>query len=202
MTDQMFAVNRSMIYSISENRSSITNSGLTPEEIDLIWDFYVTKSPAEQSGQSISFISYGWEDTTSKENGFRALEEALAHEAGLDSFVFVRAKTIKDTLNANDLGNDRISIERSRAVLMQNYSISIDEKEKMTLKSSESRVKCLFRHIRNAFAHGNTYFLGQRMIVLEDKEGKTITARILIPLQCLLDWITVVDKDGIRKKCV
>ncbi len=70
MTDQMFAVNRSMIYPISENRSSITNSGLTPEEIDLIWDFYVTKSPAEQSGQSISFISYGWEDTTSKEMVF------------------------------------------------------------------------------------------------------------------------------------
>lgn len=56
------------------------------------------------------------------------------------------------------------------------------------------KIKCLFRHIRNAFAHGNTYFFENENVLLEDKDGKKVTARILIPQQALLEWTGIIDK--------
>ena len=152
-------------YDIQKQKIAIKDSGFSSDEVNLIWDFYVTKSPAEQSAQSTSFVNYGWADTTDKER-YPALENALAKDAGIESFYMIRAKTIKDTLNLVDLGNRTICIEHPRAVLMQSYNIIIDETEKMQLKSGESRIKCLFRHIRNSFAHGNTYFFENDMLLL------------------------------------
>ena len=185
---------------IQNKKIAIKNSGFSADEVSLIWDFYVTKSPAEQSAQSISIVNYGWEDTTNKENGYPALENALAKNAGIDSFYMIRAKTIKNTLDSVDLGNKTICIEHPRAVLMQNYSVIVDEEENMKLKPEEPRIKCLFRHIRNSFAHGNTYFFENNMMLLEDKDKEKITARILMPKKCLVSWIDIVDKDKILKR--
>ena len=179
---------------------AIKDSGFSADEVNLIWDFYVTKSPAEQSTQSISFTNYGWADTTSKENGYPALENALAKDAGIESFYMIRATSIKNTLNSVDLGNRTICIEHPRAVLMQRYSILVDENENMQFQHEEKRVTCLFRHIRNSFAHGNTYFFENDMMLLEDKDKSTITARILMPRKSLLSWIDIVDKDKISNK--
>ena len=55
----------------------------------------------------------------------------------------------------------------------------------------------MFTHIRNAFAHGNTYFFENGNVLLEDKDGNKITARILIAVQTLVDWIRLIDKDSI-----
>ena len=60
----------------------------------------------------------------------------------------------------------------------------------------ESRIKALFRHMRNSFAHGNTYFFDNNMVLLEDKDGGKITATILLPVHSLVDWIFIVDKNG------
>lgn len=187
-------------YDIQNRKMAIKDSGFSADEVNLIWDFYVTKSPAEQSAQSISFTNYGWENTTNKENGYPALEKELAENAGIESFYMIRTKTIKDTLILLGLGNRTIYIEHPRAVLTQKYSVNVDEKENMQLKSEESRVKCLFRHIRNSFAHGNTYFFENDMMLLEDKDKNTITARILMPRKSLLSWIDIVDKNKILKR--
>ena len=127
-------------------------------------------------------------------------EKELAENAGIESFYMIRTKTIKDTLILLGLGNRTIYIEHPRAVLTQKYSVNVDEKENMQLKSEESRVKCLFRHIRNSFAHGNTYFFENDMMLLEDKDKNTITARILMPRKSLLSWIDIVDKNKILKR--
>lgn len=187
-------------YDIQNRKMAIKDSGFSADEVNLIWDFYVTKSPAEQSAQSISFINYGWADTTNKENGYPALENALAKDAGIESFYMIRATSIKKTLNLVDLGNKTICIEHPRAVLMRKYSISVDEKEKMKFTRSESRVACLFRHIRNSFAHGNTYFFENDMMLLEDKDKSTVTSRILLPRKSLLSWIDITDKDKILNR--
>lgn len=187
-------------YDIQNRKMAIKDSGFSADEVNLIWDFYVTKSPAEQSTQSISFTNYGWADTTSKENGYPALENALAKDAGIESFYMIRATSIKNTLNSVDLGNRTICIEHPRAVLMQRYSILVDENENMQFQHEEKRVTCLFRHIRNSFAHGNTYFFENDMMLLEDKDKNTITARILIPRKSLLSWIDITNKDKILNR--
>ena len=187
----------------NEYKSTLNASTFSDEEIKRLWEFYVSRSPAEQSSQSISLINYGWENTNNRENGLPALEKALKAAASNMNICFVRARTIKDTLSAMDLANESICIHHSRGVLMQAFEYQHDENEVVHVESSESRVKCLFRHIRNAFAHGNTYLLPNGMIMLEDKEqglkGK-ITARLLMPQNSLLSWITIVDRNCIWRK--
>ena len=38
-------------YDIQNRKMAIKDSGFSADEVNLIWDFYVTKSPAEQSAQ-------------------------------------------------------------------------------------------------------------------------------------------------------
>ena len=177
-------------------RSTLKESAFNSEECNLIWDFYVARSFAAATGTSIKLTEYGWENTSSKVNGYIALETALANNAGIASFGIVRAKTIKDTLTAMNLSGDRICATHARAVLLQDYTCEIDENENVKIKSKESRINAVFRHMRNSLAHGNTYFFENNMCLLEDKNGSLITAEILIPRHSLLDWIYIVDKDG------
>ena len=87
-------------------------------------------------------------------------------------------------------------LEHPRAILLQKYSITVDENEKFKFSGGgENHVNCLFRHIRNSFAHGNTYFFDNGNVLLEDKDNSKITAAILIKQQTLLDWIRVIDKE-------
>lgn len=188
---------------IAQYKSTINTSSFSKVEISRIWEFYVSKSPAEQSSQSISLLNYGWANNNNRENGFHVLEKALVGTADNLTLCFVRAKTIKDTLSAMDLANDSICICHPRGVLMQEFEYQHDENETVRVESKEARVRCLFRHIRNAFAHGNTYFLPNDMVMFEDKErgssGK-ITTRLLMPQQALLKWMTIVDRDNILPK--
>ena len=93
-----------------------------------------------------------------------------------------------------DLANDRICISHPRAVLTQNFTYESDENEIVKIKSTESRINAIFRHIRNSFAHGNTYFFPNGNCLLIDKYRTKTTAAILIPKQSLWDWISIVDR--------
>lgn len=177
-------------------RSSLKESAFNSDECDLLWDFYVARSFAATTGAPITLDVYGWDNTNSKLNGYPALENALANNAGITSFGIIRAKTIKDTLAAMNLSGDHICISHARAVLMQNYTCEIDENENVKIKSGESRINAIFRHMRNSLAHGNTYFFDNDMCLLEDKNGSSITAEILIPRHSLLEWVFIVDKNG------
>lgn len=185
---------------IAKYKATLNASSFSDEEIKKLWEFYVSRSPAEQSSQSISLTNYGWENNNNRENGLPVLEKKLIEAANNISICFVRARTIKDTLSAMDLANDTICSCHPRGVLMQEFIYQHDENESVRVESKESRVRCLFRHIRNAFAHGNTYLLPNGMILFEDKEsGSTgkVSARILMPQAALLKWITIVDREHI-----
>ena len=179
-------------------RCSLRDSSFSNEESTLIWDFYVARSFAAATGDPITLESYGWNDTNSKTNGYPALESALAQNSGISAFGIIRGKTIKDTLAAMGLNHDSICITHPRAVLTQNFYYESDENEVARVKSNESRVNAIFRHIRNSFAHGNTYFFDNEMCLLEDKDGCKLSAEILIPRRSLVDWIYIVDKDGVH----
>ena len=175
-------------------KGSLKASSYDDADISLIWDFYVTYAFAAESAQSISLKDYGWE------NPEKDLEKSLMEKAQIDKLCCIRANRIYDTLAACDMSNKEICITHSRGVVQQKYSITVDENEKMSFaggSGAETRITCLFRHIRNALAHGGTYFFESGNMLLEDKDNSKITARKIIPQQALLDWIRIVDKTKI-----
>lgn len=73
---------------------------------------------------------------------------------------------------------------------MTPYSIADEEKPKARVGEAES----VLTHIRNSFAHGNTYFFDNGMFMIEDKDQRgNPTARMILKKQTLLDWIKLVD---------
>lgn len=181
-------------------RASLLSQPFFEDFYKKIYDFYLTNSFAADTQQKIPLKDYGWEGN-SKERGLKTLEELLSANAGIEEMCMIRSTTIKDTLNAMDLSGTHICIKHARAVMLQEYSIRIDENEKVTFSSGkESRIECLFRHIRNALAHGGTYFFDNGMMLMEDyKSTQCISAEILIPQQSLIDWINIVDQNHIIK---
>ena len=179
------------------NKKSLTASPFSYAQIDMLWDFYVTHTISGGSGLERSVSDYGWKKDDNKKDGYPALEKELIEKAGLSNNIcFIRSRTCKDTMSAMNLSNDEICIEHPRAILLQKYSITVDENEKFKFSGGgENHVNCLFRHIRNSFAHGNTYFFDNGNVLLEDKDNSKITAAILIKQQTLLDWIRVIDKE-------
>ena len=171
--------------------------GFTETEKNLIWDFYVSRSLSGSAGtMSVDLNSCGWD--TSKE--YDVILSELARNAGFgedsNSFCFVRATTIKDTLSAMNLDGSCICIEHPRNVIHQKCKPIIDEAEKLTIRNDETQLTCLFRHIRNSFAHSNTYFFNNGMLLLEDKDGTKISARILIRQETLFEWMRILNRNG------
>lgn len=180
---------------IQSYKKSINDSKFTYEQIAMIMDFYITRNIACSTELAITLEQYGWNKQKNGSYDYKKIEEQLKEVASVEKFICVRAKTIKDTLNLMHLAGDNICIEHPRIVLMQDYNLTIDEFEQTKLESKESRIKCLFRHIRNSLAHGDTFFFDNGNLLLEDKDKSTITARILINQQTLIDWIKVIDKE-------
>lgn len=182
---------------LSGYKMSINDSDFTPEQISMIWDFYVVRSFASTTGLGRTLKDYGWSATAKGTRGHLELEKQLMKDAGVSELCTIRSKTIKDTLAAMDMSSSRICIKHPRIVLMQDYSVSVDENENFSFSNDEGRIKCVFRHIRNALAHGNTYFFDNGNMLLLDYNGNTCSAAILIPQHCLLSWIAVVDHNKI-----
>ena len=182
----------------SANKKGLKDSLFSYAQIDMIWDFYVTHAISGGTGLERTIVDYGWDNTNNKTSGYGAIENELFGTSYFEKICFIRAKKCNDTLGAMDLSNELICVSHPRAVMLQNFDIVIDENESISYNSSsisESKLTALFRHIRNAFAHANTYFFDNGMMLLEDKDGKKITAEILIKQQTLLDWIKIIDKD-------
>lgn len=179
----------------NKNKKSLKDSPFSYAQIDMLWDFYVTHTISGGSGLGRSVSDYGWKEDDNKKD--HAIENELIGKAGLSNNIcFIRSKTCKDTLSAMDLSDDEICIKHPRAVLLQKYSTTVDENEVIRFSGGgENHVNCLFRHIRNSFAHGNTYFFENGTVLLEDMDKKKITAAILVRQQTLLDWIALIDKN-------
>lgn len=177
---------------------SLKDSSLESDELILVWDFYVSHAPILKSkasngdGFGLRFLGeYGW----NRKADHTSLERKLLTSAKLRRFVMVRADKISDTLSLMNLDGE-ICWEHPRAVLKQNYSISVNEDGTVSITNAETRMQCLFRHIRNALAHNRIYFSpnGEK-ILLEDADEKDITARILIPIRSLIKWVEIIDKE-------
>ena len=91
-----------------------------------------------------------------------------------------------------DKHNKEIEIDIPKIVCLTPYSIADEENPKAKVGEAES----VLTHIRNAFAHGNTYFFDNGNVLFEDKDQRgVITARMILKQKTLLDWISIVDKE-------
>ena len=135
---------------------------------------------------------YGWVG-----NNLNKLERELIKTAELGMICCMRCESIDNTLEEMDL-HEVICIEHPRAVIKQLYNLTAHENGEISKSDGESRMLCLFRHIRNSIAHSTTYVFPNGFILLEDRDiqGNKITARILIKSSTLVDWISVIDKDS------
>ena len=183
---------------VSNYKKSIYEIGLPRKTEAMIWDFYVTRSFASSASQKRKAEDFGIKsipiDVMLKQAGFTE-----------GNFRFMPCTTMTNTikslnlcLEGKDKNNKKVEmeledIETPRMCCLQQFTVT----EEGQIKPGPSKADCLFTHIRNAMAHGNTFFFDNGNVLLEDKDGSKITARILISVQSLVEWIRIVDSKGI-----
>lgn len=160
--------------------------------------FYLSVGPISNKDASTSTIrslaDYGWQGSSQ----LSSLERRLLASSGISSFCMLSSEKIDATLESMDL-TGKICPIHPRAVIQRTIK-KIHLKEDGQIKIDyvdQNRMQCLFRHIRNSFAHGLTYELSDDVLLLEDQAGhqdKSITARILVKKQTLIDWIDIIKK--------
>ena len=137
-------------------KKSINESSFSSEQVAMIWDFYVTKSIAASASQKRTPRDYGlrsipWKDMC-------AVANLVA-----DNIKILPANSINKTLENMDLvieagkgaarHNNPIDIDTPRIACLTPFTIADEEAPKAKFGDAES----VLTHIRNAFAHGNTY---------------------------------------------
>lgn len=176
---------------------SITEMNFKNEELMQIINFYLYESPFmikenddnKKFGLK-TFVDYGWKGNSA----LNKLESRLLNSSNIGTFCIIKADTISETLQNMNL-DDKICIEHPRAVLKQQCSVKINENGTTTITPKESRMICLFRHIRNSIAHNRTYLFKNDNIMIEDiDDKKNVSARILMPKVALFEWINIVTK--------
>ena len=176
---------------VQNYKRSINESSFSTEQISMIWDFYVTKSVASTASQKRTASDYDL-----KQFPFKKMLEAAAISD--DNYHILMADKIPKTLEIAGLkiSGDKgvptpIEIETPRFALIMGYSITDNDEPKP--KDNCSKPECLLTHIRNALAHGKTYFFKNGKLLLVDKNKSNTTAMILIRQKTLLDWIKLID---------
>jgi hypothetical protein len=175
----------------SAYKKSIYDIGLPREQEAVIWDFYVTKSIASSASQRRAISDYGWKNIPFKE---------MLSSAGIlsNNVKILPATSINETLKKYNLDTGKVNDEKEieidelKIVCLTPFTIADENPPKAKVGDAES----VLTHIRNAFAHGNTYFFDNGNVMLEDKNNGTVTARIIIRQQTLLDWIFIIDKEA------
>ena len=175
---------------VQKYQKSINDSKFSLAQIAMIWDFYVTKSVAETASQKRKLEDYG----LTKYPWIKMLEIA---EISKNNIKILPANSINKTLSAFGLEttgkkksiHKEIEIDVPKIVCSTSYTIADEEKPKVKYGEAE----CVLTHIRNAFAHGLTYFYDNGNVLFEDMNKNVITARIILKQQTLLDWIALID---------
>lgn len=181
-----------------QSMGSIADCDYSLVQLKAILDFYLTHTPIKSdekkstNGQPVRHLSdYNWKGSSD----LTKLERSLLSSSGIPSFVMLKSDSIEGTIQSMQLGNP-LCIQHPRAVMSINKKISIREDGKVAIEATETRLACLFRHIRNSIAHGRNHLFSSGNLLLEDGDGERITARILIPQDALVKWIALVDQDG------
>ena len=176
----------------------ISQMGYTKEQVIKIVEFYLFNAPVLKSKKDNSFglktlNDYGWSGTSAMSK----LEGKLLTAAGMSIFSFIKSNSIDETLDSMNLGT-KICTEHPRAVLKQNVKVVVFEDGSTEIRQQETRMECLFRHLRNAIAHNHTYLFDNGNVLIEDcDDNEKISARLLIPKDALTEWIRIVKNSDL-----
>lgn len=196
--------NENYQHSCEGKRGALADSRATldkifsPEELSQVVRFYLleplTARDGKQKNTGQRHLSlFKWSG-----NSLPTLERELLKSSGIPSFIMLGSSSIAQTLKNMDLDGETICTEHPRAVMQRPAKLTMKEDGAIDRRYSDSnRMVCLLRHIRNSIAHGLTYKFENGMILLQDQSSEsTITARILLSKQSLLDWIDIVERNN------
>lgn len=203
MSTKVITTNENYIHScksqsveLAHKKISFSAISYTNDEFKTIISFFLLEAPIEKektdgSKNQKSLKDYEWYGNPKLSN----LERELLKSSDIPMFCFIKSDSINETLKQMLLF-DNICTEHPRAVLKLNYKVTVYESGQTELQTTESRMECLFRHIRNALAHNCIYSFENGNILLEDIEtNKSISARILIKKDTLLEWIKIIKNE-------
>ena len=170
-------------------RNGLDDYSLSVEEYYRLYSFYVTYSLCgNQSIKKRYFVDYGWPSNSIKGTNLGKELHSLIDLRNNSHFCFSKENNLIEKFEELDLQDGIISnLEYERAV------IGITNGDNNYLK--------LFYRIRDGFAHGrfNLRYSSQyeKMVVIQDNDSVNVTARIVIKLETLLNFIDVIDMNGI-----
>lgn len=174
-------------------QKSINSTKFTALQIATIWEFYVTKSIANSASQKRTLADYHIKSLPIND---------MKRIAGIadNNYRVLLANSINKTLQKHGLigeNNQLIEIDTPKIVCSTPFTIADNNPPKARYGEAES----ILTHLRNAFAHGLTFFFDNGNVLFEDKDNRgMITARIILQQKTLLDWIYIIDINGIFYK--
>lgn len=158
---------------------------LSENEFYRLYSFFVTYSMCgRQSTKKRSFSDYGWANDNIKNT---ILGFALGRVLNLNrnpSFIFTDKDELLDKFNSLNLSDG--------------IALNLDNERAVVGKTSESNNYLkLFYRIRDGLAHGKFKLryseTNKKVIVIQDDDGYNVTARIIIKLDTLLSFVSVID---------
>lgn len=162
---------------------------LSINEFYLLYSFYVTHSMCRsQSAKKRDFIDYGWENNEIKQTGLKSKLVKILKLDNNPKFVFTAEDDLREQFSNNDLLDGALKDK--------------DTQRAVSAKTEEANNYFkLFHRVRNGLAHGNFNLVyssnKERMILIQDSDGCNVTARVVLRLDTLFDFIRVIDKNGI-----
>ncbi len=145
--------------------------------------FFGNNSPS--STQSINANKRGW-----KQHSVNKLYMEMMKQLSIEDNVWL----VKSSKTHSDI-QKKLSENKVHGISLQMNEFICVEK-----LSSENRVSCIFRHIRNAIAHGR-YKKKDGLVLFEDmsRNGKNITGRLLLKEETLISWIEIFNAGNKNK---
>lgn len=181
---------------LEKNVSPLFDGRFSSDELFAIFDFYLVNPPIKKDGNSADrntrwIGDYGWKGLQ-----LSVLEGNLLKKSKIPFFCLLSSDSIDETASQMSLKGDICPLH-PRAVMQINSKISRREDGAYTCTKQETRIACLFRHIRNSLAHGLVFDLGNGNVYLKDEnEAHKLTAAMVFSWQVLLEWIKAVDQKG------
>ncbi len=169
---------------------------LTENEYYKLYSFFVTYSLCEnQSRKSKTFTDYGWSSNQLK----------LASKDGV--ILKNELKKIIDLTKSNFVFTDEDDLkEKFDSLNLQDAALTDYDTERMVISKTNAGNKYLklFYRIRNGLAHGKFILkkssAGEKMFVMQDDDKINVTARIVIKLSTLFEFVDEIDKSGVLNK--
>ena len=146
-----------------------------------IFNFYLLSCPyaksdssAASSSTGLNLSNNGWE----KAKLHQLMQWIATHfvtPSGDLQLVYRASDVVNETISELELDAEMPCVSHMRCALQINRSIKVTESGECYVKLKETYATCFFRHIRNAFAHGNFAVNEQGQIILLDYSSKPNT---------------------------